>query len=300
MENYVYGDVILLENLIMNFVILWCTAKLLKYKHSLLLLIGAALLGAVYALGSYFPELKHFYTPFVKIMFSVLIVVIAYFPHKTKDFLKLISVFYITSFVFGGAAFGLFYFLNGLKYISYGTFYIRDFPVKTLVISIILAYFIVRFSWRFIQYRVKRERIITEINILMDDKKAVLQALVDTGNALKEPITNSPVLVAEYSSIKGLLPFDVQSIFEQDSQNDFNLIAHIMSNSELVSRFRVIPFKSLGRENGMLLGFKPDEVQLIDEDKIQNVKNIIIGIYNKKLSNSGEYSALIHPDILNP
>jgi stage II sporulation protein GA (sporulation sigma-E factor processing peptidase) len=49
----------------------------------------------------------------------------------------------------------------------------------------------------------------------------------------------------------------------------------------------------------MLLGFKPDEVQLTENNKLQSIKNIIIGIYNKKLSNDGEYSALIHPDILN-
>jgi stage II sporulation protein GA (sporulation sigma-E factor processing peptidase) len=299
MEAYVYGDVILLENLIMNFIILWCTAKLLKHKHSYLLLGLAALLGAIYALGSYFTDYNYFYTPFMKIIFSVFIITVAYLPHHIRDFVKLIAVFYITSFVFGGAAFGLFYFLNGLKYISYGTFYIKDFPVKTLAVSIIIAYFVVKFSWDFVQYRIKREKIITEIIILLDNKKAVIMALVDTGNALNEPITKAPVVVAEYTSIKELLPADVQEIFEQDNQNDFNVIARIMSNSDLVTRFRIIPFKSLGKDNGMLLGFKPDEVQFVENKKQQNIKNIIIGIYNKKLSNSGEYSALIHPDILN-
>jgi stage II sporulation protein GA (sporulation sigma-E factor processing peptidase) len=299
METYVYGDVILLENFIMNFIILWCTARLLKHKRSWLLLAIAALIGAIYALGSYFMEFSYFYTPSMKVVFSIFIITIAYLPHHIRDFVKLIAVFYITSFVFGGAAFGLFYFLNGLKYISYGTFYIKEFPVKTLIVSIVIAYLVVKYSWDFVQYRVKRERIITEIIILLDNKKTAIMALVDTGNALNEPITKAPVVVAEYSSIKELLPVDVQRIFEQDNQNDFNMIAHIMSNSDLVTRFRVIPFKSLGKDNGMLLGFKPDEVQFIENNKQQNIKNIIIGIYNKKLSNSGEYSALIHPDIMN-
>lgn len=299
METYVYGDVILLENFIMNFIILWCTAKLLKHKSSWLLLALASLLGAVYALGSYFPSLKYYYTPYMKVVFSLLIIILAYLPNHIKDFAKLMAVFYITSFVFGGAAFGLFYFINGLKDIRYGAFYIQDFPVKTLVISIVIAYFTVKYSWDFIQYRIKREKIITEINIFMDEKKAVLTALVDTGNSLNEPITKAPVMVAEYASIKDLLPKDVQEIFEKNSQSDFNVVAHIMANSELVTRFRVIPFKSLGKENGMLLGFKPDEVQLIENNRKQNIKNIIVGIYNKKLSSSGEYSALIHPDVLN-
>jgi stage II sporulation protein GA (sporulation sigma-E factor processing peptidase) len=298
METYVYGDVVLLENLIMNFIILFCTAKLLKYRYSWLMLVIAAFIGAIYALGSYVTYFEYFYTPFMKIIFSILIITIAYLPHHIRDFIKLISVFYITSFVFGGAAFGLFYFLNGLKYRSNGTFYIKEFPVKTLAISIIIAYLIVKASWNFVLNRVKREKIITEIIILMDNRKVAIMALVDTGNALNEPITNAPVVVVEYTSIKELLPTDVQAIFDQDNQNDFNIIAHIMSNSDLITRFRVIPFKSLGKENGMLLGFKPDEVQLVENYKQQSIKNIIIGIYNKKLSNNGEYSALIHPDIL--
>lgn len=299
METYVYGDIIVLENFIMNFIILWCTAKLLKHKHSWLLLVIASFLGAIYALGSYFGEFHYFYSPYMKVIFSIFIIIIAYLPHHIRDFVKLMAVFYITSFVFGGAAFGLFYFLNGLKYISYGTFYIKDFPVKTLLASIAIAYIVVKYSWDFIQYRVKRERILTEIYILLDNKKVAIMALVDTGNALNEPISKAPVVVAEYASIKELLPKDVQIIFEKENQNDFNMIAHIMSNSELVTRFRVIPFKSLGKENGMLLGFKPDEIQLIENNKQQSIKHIIIGIYSKKLSNSGEYSALIHPDILN-
>lgn len=299
METYIYGDIICLENFIMNYIILWCTAKFLKHKCSWLLLAAAALLGAFYALGSYFSEFAYLYTPIAKIIFSAIIVSLAYLPRRLKEFMKLIAVFYVISFVFGGAAFGLFYFMNGLKHVSYGTFFIKDFPVKTLILSMIIAYFVVKYSWDFIQYRVKRERVITELKIMLDEKKTVIQALVDTGNALNEPITNSPVVVAEYTSIKELLPADVQKIFEEGSQNDLNIIAHIMANSELVTRFRIIPFKSLGRENGMLLGFRPDEVQLMENNKIQYITNIIIGIYSKKLSNSGEYSALIHPDIFN-
>lgn len=299
METYVYGDIVLLENFIMNYIILWCTARLLKHKSSWLTLFLASMLGGIYALGSYFADFKYLYTVGMKVIFSMLIIILAYLPKGIRSFAKLIGLFYIISFVFGGAAFGLFYFINGLKHIRYGAFYIEDFPVKILFISIVITYFTVKYCWSFIQYRVKREKIITEINILLNNKKAVLTALVDTGNSLSEPITKAPVLVAEYSSIKDLLPKDVQKIYEEDNQNDLNLVAHIMANSELVTRFRVIPFKSLGRDNGMLLGFKPDEVQFIENNQTQNIRNIIIGIYSKKLSASGEYSALIHPDIMN-
>ncbi|NLN49014.1 MAG: hypothetical protein GX154_08045, partial [Clostridiales bacterium] len=53
-----------------------------------------------------------------------------------------------------------------------------------------------------------------------------------------------------------------------------------------------------GKENSLMIGFKPDAFDIEFNDQKQNTKELIIGIYNKKLSNSGEYRALIHPDIL--
>ena len=71
-----------------------------------------------------------------------------------------------------------------------------------------------------------------------------------------------------------------------------------MSKSEWLTKFRIIPFKSLGNENALMIGFKPDEFNIEYNEEKQIIKELIIGIYNKKLSQYGEYSALIHPDIL--
>ena len=61
----------------------------------------------------------------------------------------------------------------------------------------------------------------------------------------------------------------------------------------------IIPFKSLGNENALMIGFKPDELSIEYDNEVQTKKELIIGIYNKKLTYNGEYSALMHPDILN-
>ena len=64
------------------------------------------------------------------------------------------------------------------------------------------------------------------------------------------------------------------------------------------SKLRVIPFSSLGKENGMLLGIKPDNVLIEIENETINVTNVICGIYSKSLTKNGAYSALIGLDIL--
>jgi stage II sporulation protein GA (sporulation sigma-E factor processing peptidase) len=234
----------------------------------------------------------------MKILFSILIIIIAYTPSNFQLLLKLTGIFYIVSFIFGGAAFGLFYFINGLNLTSNGISFIRDFPLKILAVAVIVAYFTVKYSWDYIQHRIKRERLIVRVEMVFDKKQLCMDALVDTGNALKDPITNALVMITDYSILKELLPDEIQKIFEQSGENDLNAIAEIMSISKWAARFRVIPFKSLGRENGLLVGFRPDGITIFDSERKIQLNNVIIAIYRKNLSKDGEYSALIHPEML--
>ena len=105
-------------------------------------------------------------------------------------------------------------------------------------------------------------------------------------------------MITEYDTVRELIPDDVQKVFEQEKENDLNAIAQIMAISKWASRFRIIPFRSLGRENGMLVGFKPDEIIIFDSDRRIRSCNIIVAIYRKNLSKDGEYGALIHPEML--
>jgi len=234
----------------------------------------------------------------MKILFSILIVIVAYTPVYFHLLLKLTGIFYIVSFVFGGAAFGLFYFINGLNLTENGISFIRDFPLKILIVAVVLAYFTIKYSWDYVQHRIKREKLIVRVEMSFDSRQLCIDALIDTGNSLKDPITNVPVMITDYSMIRELLPNDIQKIFERCPENELNAIAEIMSTSKWAARFRIIPFRSLGRENGMLIGFRPDVVTIFDSGKGIYLNNIVVAIYRRKLSRDGEYGALIHPEML--
>ena len=63
-------------------------------------------------------------------------------------------------------------------------------------------------------------------------------------------------------------------------------------------KFKVIPFSSLGNENGLLIGFKPDYIKILDEE--EGIRDdVMVGIYNGKLCKSNLYTSLIGLDILN-
>jgi stage II sporulation protein GA (sporulation sigma-E factor processing peptidase) len=58
---------------------------------------------------------------------------------------------------------------------------------------------------------------------------------------------------------------------------------------------RCIPFSSLGEENGLLLGIVTDKISISTKDGLKEYSNIVIAIYNKKLSNDNSYNVLLHP-----
>ena len=64
------------------------------------------------------------------------------------------------------------------------------------------------------------------------------------------------------------------------------------------SRIRLIPFSSLGRKNGLLLGISVDEIEVEFEDITRKIENAIIGIYNDTLSSTKKYNALVGLDLI--
>ena len=65
-----------------------------------------------------------------------------------------------------------------------------------------------------------------------------------------------------------------------------------------MSKLKFIPFSSLGKQNGMLLGIKPEYIKVISNETETVNENVIIGIYNKSLTKRGEYRALVGIDLI--
>ena len=122
--------------------------------------------------------------------------------------------------------------------------------------------------------------------------KCECEALLDSGNFLKDPISKSDVVIVKSKILKSLLP-------DRDLDYDYEDI-NVMKADEIINdlddnlsaRVRLIPYKHAGSSQAnMILGFKADYLE-IDEKKIGNV---IIGVSNFK---DDEYSAILNPSIL--
>ncbi|MDR5657902.1 sigma-E processing peptidase SpoIIGA [Serpentinicella sp. ANB-PHB4] len=294
----VYAEYVLLENFIMNYIILHMTSKFSKYPSKKYKLLIAAFISALYAFIIFIPSLHFLFTVIMKLACSMVIIVLAYTPHKFKDFFRLLGIFYLITLIFGGAGFAIFYFTNFNGIISNGIFYTTDVSAKNIFIAGGTAYLLIHFVWGYITDQVKKDKIFLKVKIQIKDTIVECVGLVDTGNALKDPLTNYPVMVVEYKALEHILPLEITDVFSSSKYPSLEQLSEIFNHNEWITRIRMIPFKALGTENGMLIGIKPDMVFIEKDQDVKNIKDIIVAVYNNELSKDGNYKALLHPDLL--
>ncbi len=294
-----YAEYLLIENIIINCIILYATSKITRTKTSKMRLFVASLIGSIYTLVVFFPSLQFMGKVTIKLSISILMIIISFNPEKLNQFLKQISAFYMVSFAFAGAIIGIFYILNNSFKFTGISFKDFDELTKFLVIGILIALILIRYILKFYQGKINKENFITNIIIGLNNKEVELTALIDTGNSLKEPISKKPVIIAEYKALENILPNSIRDMYKTNKELDLIQIGKIMEEVSDDIKLRLIPFKSLGNDNGILIGFKPDKIKIYLESETKNLTDdIIVAIYNDKLATDEVYNGLLHPELL--
>ena len=331
-----YIDIYFLENVLMNFIILFGTAKVRRIKINWVRILIASIIGAlcstvILVASNKFEKKSIQYDKtklneknmtgnmtenitenktgnktgnksvinkeeticslIIKIVLSIVMIKVAYNIKFNKGLIKTLIVFYLISFATAGIAMALIYsnaftivkFENNPENIT------RRMPqqslMKNAIISGSIGFIITFLAFKYNKSKITKNDLICELIIKIGNKKVRLKALIDTGNSLKYSNTNDNVIIVEKNTIFSEDEF--KKYIEEGSDENEEKNYKNANNTKL----RLIPFKSIGKENGVLIGIKPDEVIMIKDEKITKVENVIIGMYEKKIGT--KYSAII-------
>ena len=289
----IYIDIVLLENLVMNYIILLGTGYIIKARIKHIKLIISSLIGAIYALLAYmeiFPIYANFIT---KMILAICMIYIAFKPKKIKGLIKELIVFFLVSFSLGGCAFALLYMIKPQEIFVKDGVYIGVYPLKIALLGGITGFVITYISFKVVKNHITKNEIIYNAIIKIEEKKLEIKVLLDTGNMLKDPITGDTVIIIEKEKLYDILPLELLNNIDNFFEFDNKII-----KNEYQTRLRIIPFTSVGKRNGMMVGIKADYVSIItDIDEIKK-DNAIICVYEKKFSKTDKYSGLIGLDIL--
>ena len=143
----IYVDIIFLENLLMNYIIIYAVAIITKSEIKMLKILLSSIIGSVYAILTYTSALEIYSNFILKIMLSITMVYIAFNAKTLKIFLKQLVIFYLTSFTFGGVAFALLYFINTEKIFRNGVL-IGAYPIKIAIAGGFIGFIIITTAFK--------------------------------------------------------------------------------------------------------------------------------------------------------
>ncbi len=284
----------------MNYIILFATLIIVKSKVRCqqLRLIASSAIGSLYAIIVYLKILPIYSNIFAKIVLSIIMVYTAFKPKGIKKLLKQLLIFYLVSFIFGGCTFALIYFIKPENAKMNNGVFVGTYPIKVAVIAGTIAFIITQIAFKINKSKLDSKNSIINVEIFDKGKVHTVRALLDSGNMLKDPISNMPVIIVEKEELSKIIPEKflnyIEKILGGDEENEY--ICEELK--KYLSKIRMVPFMSIGKENGMLIGIRVDRVKIKTEDIDIEKNNIIVGIYNKKLTKDNKYNALIGLNLL--
>lgn len=231
----------------------------------------------------------------MKILISIILIRLTFKGKSLRIFLYQLIGFYMVSFIFAGAIVGVsFSFTDIYNILIHRVRFLEVFTYKHmglgLIIGIVGAYKI----FDFYNGRAIQDNFIAQVTIIYKSREVSIKALIDTGNTLEDPLTKSPVFIVEFDEIKEILPEQLRDIYINKLTNDFYILEEILLDLRREIKLRLIPFKSLGNDGGIILGFRPDflKIKLKDQEVLET--NMIIGIFQGKLSEDLGYNGLLN------
>ena len=114
------------------------------------------------------------------------------------------------------------------------------------------------------------EQYLYEVFLTCGGCQESIRGLLDSGNLLREPVSQCAV-----------------HIVTKD-------IARRLGLEKRKEKFRVIPYHSIGKSNGMIEGYFADYMVVKNGNRETRIENPCIGIYEGNLSGNGSYGILLN------
>lgn len=277
----VYADVLLVINLFVNFALLSCAGGIMKIPTSGLRMFLGAAVGSVYGLVIFLPEIPVPAEILARAAASALIVFCAFGYVGARRFARCLFTFLAVSFSFGGIMLVLWLTFSPANMLySNGVVYF-DISLGVLAVSTVICYAAVSLASKLISRRAPKESI-AFVTVHASGKAVKTNALIDTGNSLKESFSNFPVCVGEAAVLKTVMPAAVDACLKggiPEAGAEVRMVIH-----------------STVSGTGIMPAFRPDYIEVKTAGRTVRTDRIYIAVTDKSIA-GGEYGMILNPEI---
>ena len=248
MRVTVYLDELAALNTALNYLLLAGSARLGGGALRRRRLLAAAALGGVYAAAALVPELRFLRAGGMKAAAAALMLLTAF--GASVRTVRLGALFLALAFCLGGAAFLCVQALGGgVVLLPSGAYY----PVSTAgLLALAGCGYLVAYTV-FSRLAEHGGGEITPLYLRAIGHTAALRALRDTGNTLRDPITNERVLIVGWDAAAQLVP--EAALPSRRTQPPDELLS-LLARQYPALRFRLIPYRAVGVSAGLLIAVR--------------------------------------------
>ncbi|WP_409305340.1 sigma-E processing peptidase SpoIIGA [Peribacillus sp. SCS-155] len=296
-----YLDVIWLLNWLFDCLLLYWTAILLKRRAIPWRIILGGLMGSLIVVFAFTPYSQLVDNLYVKLLFSIFMILIAFGYGRWKVFIKNTGALYFITFLSGGILLGMHFLFN---------YHIRSLhpgmaagvnrfgdPVSWLYIMIGFP-----LAWHFSKRTLDDlemakvtfdQMVLVCINV--DQYHYKLNGLVDSGNQLYDPLSKMPVMIVSIAGQEDNIPPDVLPLFKDP---DLILAQNGQFDYSWADKMRIVPCKVVGNDHQLLTAIKPDSIIIYHESKMFEVERGLVSFTSQQLSPDNAYHCIVHPKML--
>ena len=301
----VYPDILFILNFFLDFILLFLMKKVNRRESKFARRGLAAILGAfVAAIVGIFPWMNIIIRfLLMNVTASALMLLIAFGRMKKMELLKQIITFYLITYFVGGLMNSVYYHTNMRRYLITNLNHLAFSNISyTFVITVILVVIpiTILLLWLFRWYQSDiRETL--EIELFFADRSIRTKGLMDTGNCLYDPIFRKPVIIVEEELLQDLLSlelhneFDTAKRFMEGEKTDTEQLED--GKGQLLP-IRIIPYQSIGKVQGMMLGLVLDKVLVHNGKETRCNEKVTAAICENQLSPKNEYHAILHKELI--
>lgn len=279
MEMVVYLDVVAVLNGLLDYLLLSVCGTVTASPVNRLRLFLAASVGGIYAGASLLPELSFLGNLFWQLVFGVLLCLIAFGPGR--GLLRRSLVLMLLAAAFSGLVLVLTELFSAPEALMGGRVY---YPINfgVLLLTGGVSYALMKWGLSRLKHQGGD---IAQLEIFQGENRVRFTALRDTGNTLKDPISGCQVLVADWTLLRKLLP---GTELRQEQFKEPAALMEFLAKTAPRTAFRLIPYKAVGVEHGLLLAMRPQEVRINGKRE-----SLLVGFSPVRVSDGGGYEALL-------
>lgn len=278
----IYVDTLFLLNALVDYLLLLGAARLAGERLRRLRFALGAALGGGYAAAIFLPGLGFLQALPCRLAVLALMSVAAY--GGSRRLLRQSLLFLALSCALGGGVLAVSLLGGRGMSLSGGVVY-SAMDIKTVLLSAAGCWGGVTLVFRGLARHTASAGELTAVRLTLGGRSVELTALRDTGNTLTDPVSGVPVLVAEGARLLPLLP---PGTLEPRELADPVDCLEKLRDGPLAGRARLLPYRAVGVERGLLLALRPDGLWVGGERV-----DMLAALSPTPVSDGGGYGALL-------